>query len=276
MDTVAGLAATGLAHELFRLGGTVRLDGRLSWAPADAKGFEPINAYLLRDGPTALLIDAGVAVHRQQIIDQLRTLLDPGTRLSVLLTRFEPDCLINLGAIKDTFRVERVYGGGVSNPFDFFDDVSTDAQVRHSYEVEILRQRPGDCIPVGSSRKVKLLATSLRLLTTFWAYDGDSKTLFTSDAFGYLPSGDPDERPVVNTGRAAVDVERMKEHLLAKLGWLVGADTRPLQRDLAALFGEHDIEMLCPSHGSILEGRDTVQRHLEAMQAILRDVDGGE
>ena len=66
---------------LYALGGTVALDGRISWFPPDATGSAPTSCYLLLDGGSALLIDTGLPVHRDVLIAQLGSLLDPATRL---------------------------------------------------------------------------------------------------------------------------------------------------------------------------------------------------
>lgn len=271
--------AIEVADGLYRLGGTVSLDGRLSWAPPEAFGYEPISCYLVVAPGGALLIDTGVTLHREDIKRQIRELTEPGLPLSIALTRFEPDCLINLTALRDTFDVHRVYGGGVSNPFDFFEDVfdeaASAAQVRATPEVELMRRRPGDEIALPGNRTLTLLGTSLRLLTTFWIYDHRTGTLFTSDAFGYRSLPDPDGVPVLDTGADGVDSALLAAHLFTKFEWLRGAETASIAADLHSVFASHDVQRLCPSHGVILEGRETVAAHVQAVAEILEEVDAG-
>lgn len=124
------LVTTLVTDRLYRLGGLARLDGSISWVPREATGFEPINCYLLKSDSSALLVDTGVEAHQDIVLEQLAACLAPDVELQVMLTRLEPDCIGNLGAIAERYEVTRVYGGGVSNPFDFFDDVNSAEMIR--------------------------------------------------------------------------------------------------------------------------------------------------
>ena len=50
--------------KLYRLGGIVPIDGRLSWRRAGLTGYEPISAFLLLEDDNALIIGTGVRLHR--------------------------------------------------------------------------------------------------------------------------------------------------------------------------------------------------------------------
>jgi pimeloyl-ACP methyl ester carboxylesterase len=70
--------------KLYRLGGTVPMDGRLSWVPASWQGpdsllHEALNSDLLIEGDRAMLVDSGVTVHREAIVAQIA-----GARLAVI------------------------------------------------------------------------------------------------------------------------------------------------------------------------------------------------
>ena len=276
--TSPDVAPIEVAPGIYRLGGVVPLDDRLSWVAAQQlASWEPVSAYLVLDSGEALLVDTGVTVHRALIFKQLRELL--GTRrLSVALTRFEPDCLVNLSALRAAFPVDRVYGGGVSNPFDFFEDVfdeaNNEAQVRAGTHVEMVRKRPGDSIVVGG-RSLALLATSLRLLTTFWIHDSSTGTLFTSDSFGYRGVVRPTEPPIIGPDDGPIDQELVAAHLFRKFEWLRGAETGPIASDLASVVGDLQIERLCPSHGCIIEGTNNVSDHLDVVLELLLSAECG-
>lgn len=261
---------------LYRLGGTVPMDGRLSWVPADWQGpasgrSEALNTYLLIEGDRATLVDSGVTVHREQIIDQLESLL-AGRGLEIFLTRFEPDCLVNLPAIVRRFGVREVHGGGVSNPFDFFDDLSTAEQLRADAGVTLHRRLPGDAVEIGTGRHLDLVATTIRLLTTFWAYDNVTKTLFTSDAFGHVAVPEANGRVLVDDSDDPTTFEMVRDHLFTKFDWLLGAETAPLREDLAKIFQKYDVERIAPTHGGMIVGKETVARHVAWVDRALAEV----
>lgn len=258
--------------KLYRLGGAVELDGRISWIPHDREGFEPINCYLIKDGSHALLVDTGVAAHRDLVVQQLKELIGDQTPLSIFLTRFEPDCLSNLAEIVEKFPVEHVYGGGVSNPFDFFDDLSTDEQLRHDYHVDIVRKIPGDVLRLSEQRTLTLVVTSIRLLATFWAYDHETRTLFTSDTFGHMQLRGIDETPVFSKANDTATVDTVRQHLLTKFDWLSGAEKEPLQRDLHDIFDQFPVEVIAPTHGAVLKGSETISRHYQFVQQVLSEL----
>lgn len=249
------------------------MDGRISWIPHGREGFEPINCYLIKDGSHALLVDTGVAAHRDLVVQQLKELIGDRTPLSIFLTRFEPDCLTNLAAIVENFPVEHVYGGGVSNPFDFFDDLSTDEQLRHDYQVDIVRKMPGDVVQLSDQRTLTLVVTSIRLLATFWAYDHETRTLFTSDTFGHMQVSGIDEAPVFSKANDTATIDTVRQHLLTKFDWLSGAEKEPLQKDLQDIFDQFPVEVIAPTHGGVLKGAETISRHYQFMQQVLSELD---
>src|SRR3954447_6772610 len=65
------LPITLVASRLYGLGGMAALDGRVSWAPQNARGYQPVNCYLLVEAERALLIDTGLPVHLSQVTEQL-------------------------------------------------------------------------------------------------------------------------------------------------------------------------------------------------------------
>lgn len=263
-------------EKLYRLGGTVPMDGRLSWVPASWQGpdsllHEAVNSFLLIEGDRAMLVDSGVTVHREAIVAQIAGLLGD-RKLEVFLTRFEPDCLVNLPHLVKRFGVTEVHGGGVSNPFDFFDDLSTAEQLRADAGVQLHRRLPGDAVAVGQGRELNLVATTIRLLTTFWAYDTGTKTLFTSDAFSHVAIAGAGGRTFVDDQDDPTTFENVRDHLFTKFDWLLGAETGPLREDLARIFATYDVERLAPTHGGTIVGKDTVAKHVAWVNRALEEV----
>ncbi|WP_158506343.1 hypothetical protein [Tomitella biformata] len=256
--------------KLYALGDTVPNDGRISWAAPDAYPHEPIAAYLLLETDTALLVDTGVAAHEQTVLGQLSGLIGPEVELSVFCTRFEGDCLTNLGPLIQQFNVVSIFGGGVSNPFDFFDDVSPQEQIRTDHAIEILRKRAGDKLSLGPGRDVELVATSLRVLTTFWLFDEATGALFTSDGLGFEGLHNAGlEGLVRDAPPETLELADLAPRLFTKFDWLLRADTRPFAAELERLFATRDIRIIAPGHGRVMRGPETVEFYYAATQSLL-------
>ncbi len=91
---------------LYRLGGQVELDERVSWVPPGTQGWLPANCYAVVEGDEVLLIDTGLACHEASVLGALDQLVEPGKKVKVFITRSEMDCVSNLGAIASRFGVE--------------------------------------------------------------------------------------------------------------------------------------------------------------------------
>ncbi|WP_037367996.1 MBL fold metallo-hydrolase [Amycolatopsis orientalis] len=227
-----------------RLGGSVPLDGRVSWAPADVRGTQPLNCYLVRSAEGAVLIDTGVRVHAARIVAQLRESVPENTPLAVVLTRTEMDCCLNLPEIEAAFPVTAVhYTGGITVPV-------VDAP-RERITVE--EGRPAELEPIPGI-PLRIHAPRLRLLPTLWPYDPLSQTLFTSDSFCHTRT-EADDAP---------DPAAVAAQLRVKFSWLDHADPAPVLDDLRAVFAADPVRAIAPGHGFPLLGRETVEAHVEA------------
>jgi hypothetical protein len=256
----------------------------VSWVPAGSTGFQPSNCYLLSEhnaGDNAgagshLLVDSGVALHADQILDDLASLVGEGGGLSVFFTRAEMDCVSNLEPIARRFDIQRLYTGGVINPFDAFEDLNLMALRGRRHQIDATRSGEGDSlaraasIEVGPGRVLEIESPLLRLLMTFWGWDAETGTLFTSDTFthGIMQRAD-DPRVIDSTVEDTTTAEQVAGHLFAKYEWLPRATCEPLREWLAAKFDELDPEIVAPSRGRVLQGRDVVRRHLDFMLTAL-------
>lgn len=254
---------------LYLLGDSVELDGRISWVPERARGWQPMNCYVLREAGSVLVIDPGPAVFRETVADQLETIVAAGTPVSVLVTRAEPDTTGGLGEIARRFPVERLYAGGGPNPFDSFEAIGELDTAGRRERIQLERTAAGFSVPVGPGRGVEILRPSIRLLATWWGYDEPTGTLFTSDAFGHtvqprsdgprlLTGEDPPPRPA-----------EVVAHLGAKFGWLAHARTAVPRESTRDLFAGRAVTRIAPSHGLVIEGPQAVRAHLDAMDAAL-------
>lgn len=266
---------------LYRLGGIARNDGRLSWASAGADGWVPVNSYLLTTSGQAMLIDTGPAAHKQQILLQLRKLISKSDPLSVFLTRAEADCIGNLDEIVRGFNVVGVFSGGRQNPFDFIDDALSH-MLEDAYDedtVEALSGRPlerkqnEEAIDLGEGRTLHVHAAPLRILTTFWLYDDETGTLFTSDFCGHnYVAGDPIVEPLttsISADEKESAVEHARSHMFSKFDWMVIADKVTLRTKLTSFLEDKNVRALAPTHGRVVKGMDAVAQQFEIIGEAL-------
>lgn len=258
--------------KLFRLGGRVPMDGRITWVPPEAAGYEPMNCYLLIERDAGMLIDSGVGLHEDAIVEQVASVLPKDAPLTIFLTRMEPDCLTALGGILRNFRVQMVCAGGTNNPFDYFEDLNSSEMMQANYKATLHRWLPGQSLTLSTDRTVDVIAPALRLLFTSWVYDSTTRTLFTSDALSHTSVATADQTPVVTAQTDSLTAARLRSHLLTKFEYLNGAHTGPIIDRFQELFSEHRIERVAPTHGCVLDGAETVQRHLDLLLGVLAEV----
>jgi hypothetical protein len=259
------------------LSNAYEIDGRVSWHPAGVRGFAPMNCYLLTAGKQAMLIDSGVTVHRDALLDQLEQALPAEAALSVLHTRLgEYNSLCNTPAVAARFGLEEICGPHVNadlwTDFEPHDAVGEE-EFRHAIDgvgVRVLDNDQTIAIDTGGARRLHVFLAVLRLLPTHWAYDEETATLFTSDMFTHAWRPDPDGPWVVTAEDDETTIESLREHMLdGRYWWLPDADTTEIAAGLAAVFATHRVDRIAPGYGCILEGTDVVERHLAMVQEIL-------
>lgn len=255
---------------LYQLGGTVRIDERISWrGPPDRGLYETINAYLLREGDEVLMIETGVAVHAEIVSAQLTELLGPGHSIKIAVTRNEPDCLSNIPFFAERAGVKLVYAPGIVNALDYFEVLSW-SLLMQSYGVNHQPFRPGDRVALGPGRYIEAIATPLKMLSTAWYYDSGTRTLFTSDVMTDAVAPSPAKRTVREPVAFEPLVEDMKRHLVLRYDWLTRSDLRPIVRGLEKMFGSYAIDNIAPSRGCAIAGRPAAAQRLEALLQALR------
>lgn len=262
--------------KLYALVNTFPLDGRVTAYAPDARGAASANSYLFVEGDQALLVESGFSVHERSLLAQLDAVLDPATRLSLLPPRLgEFDGVSNTRPIVDHRTVDVLYGPMLNSTHwvDFRPEhrpAGSPVGDGRMERVEFRMLGNPDVIELGPDRRLDVFHPPLRLLVTHWMYDAGTRTLFTSDAFTHMWRGDDRGPWVVDSTRDGISAEALRAHLLAtKFWWLQGARTEPIRRGLRAIFEERDIEVVAPSFGCILVGRDVVRQHYELLQAVL-------
>ncbi|MCA6112201.1 hypothetical protein [Bradyrhizobium cenepequi] len=176
--------------------------------------------------------------------------------MSIFLSRSEYESVGNLAALLQHFSIEGVYAGGVLSGLDGYGNIGF-SQGNDAFEIK--RVASETTVALSERRSLSFFTPSLRMLSAYWCYDLQTKTLFPSDAFGYT-----------------IDSEDIEEgdawqNLSARYWWLPGSDTAAIRQSLSDIFEKIEIERICPVHGCIISGRDKVFRHYELVQRMLRD-----
>jgi hypothetical protein len=250
------------------------LDGRVSWHPPGRRGFAPMNAYLLVEDRAAMLVDSGISVHRDGLLDDLHGLLASGTRLSVLHTRLgEYNSLCNTPAVAAAFDVETIYGPHVNAALwtDFEPHEALGfAPAVEATEVVVLGAEQVLDVGVAGERRLHVFSPVLRLLPTHWVYDHATRTLLTSDLFSHVSRATAGGPWIVTAADDDTTPAMVREHMLqTRYWWLPAAHTAGIARALRALFDRLDVERIAPGYGCVLEGRTVVERHVEMVLAVL-------
>jgi hypothetical protein len=254
---------------LFAATGWLRADARpVSWIPAALPGFLPVSAYALRDGVEWMVIDTGLPVHLPQIEAALAQTVEGSTRRRMMNTRREQDCMANIGALVGRFAIGEVPYVGVLNPVEMTDVLENDeaeARIAALSAARAIRIEVGQVVDVGRLR-LEPLRVQLRLLATNWFLEHTTRTLFTSDSFGFLTRATADAPLVRGPGEAPIAAADIARMLSAKFDWLLGIDPAPILADLDAIFAARRVDRLCPCHGCVIEGADAVAEALARMK----------
>jgi flavorubredoxin len=278
MAQIQTQAVEVVPDKLYRLGAMMPLDGRISWVPANLRGYQPANSYVILDGRNATLIDTGPALYEDEIVGQLKSVLPAGAHLTVFVTRLEPEGLGNIGPIQARIGIDRIITGGIPNMFDSWNEIPGFVEMWNNRSdwlgdrTFMDRVATGESIPMGGSDRLLVLPAPLRILATFWVYDRETRTLFTTDVFGHTSVKSPTESPVRSSlAEDDTTYESAKAQVLAKFPWVAYANNRPIDEKLSQLFAERPIEIIAPMHGAVLRGEPLVNKHLELLHRVLRE-----
>lgn len=260
---------------VFALSNSYELDGRVSTHPVDARGFAPMQSYLLKEGDRAILLGTGLTAHQQRVLDQLELVLG-SARLSIMPLGFDFTLLCNARPIADRFGLEFVYQPQFNDaPWTWLnlrpEFPIDDSDALRNAEVGLMKS--GHPIELGApgARTLEPIVPPLRLLPNPWLYDATTRTMFTVDIFTWIwrpedigpwvISDEDDDPTTLETVRDALFHNRY--------WWLAGADTTRIRQALADTFERYEIENLCPDHGCALMGSAAVARHYQLLDDLL-------
>jgi hypothetical protein len=264
---------------LYALCNPYAVDGRVTWHDPQARGVAPMNTYVLREGGHALLIDTGVSIHTDALLDELAELLGEGTELAVLHTRIgEYTTICNTIPIDERFGIATVYSEQGDSPrwVDFRPGHGRDVgapQPLAAARIELFVVPDTIAVDAAATRVLDIFHATLRLLPTSWVYDRRSRTLFTSDVFTHLVAADAGGPWVVTAQTDPSTIEMVRSHLLStRYWWLAGARLDAIRESIAETFARYDVETIAPDFGCIIHGRELVARHVEMLDAVLAEV----
>ncbi len=270
-------AITELAKDkIYALHNTFELDGHVSAYPQSARGYAASNCYLLKEDDGAILLDTGYAAHEASILDQLGTLLTPEAPLSIFplrLNEFMSVC--NVMAIARNFNVVECFSPVPDiECWIEFETVDREAADHPNIKTTLLERGDYSRISVGKHHPIDALNAPIRLISTRWIYDPESKTLFSSDMFTHVWH-DFEEGPWVLDGLDNITDEGFVRSFLlnTRYWWIEGATIDTARRNVAKVFETYDIETLAPGYGTILRGRDQVERQFTVLDNVLRELD---
>lgn len=259
-------AETVLTDRVYRIGGHVALDGRLSWAAKRPGRSQPLSGYLVKYDDRAYLLDTGVTAHRQIVVPQFEGLLPKGFPVTAYLTRSDYQCIGNLEALNDAHQFDEIAFKHRS-PFAAFDDVSRNLK---NVPQTTLKPGFGEFVPLSASDDLVVFPAVIRVLGTTWVYSKSYRVLFSSDWFFHTDVADGAQSSILDNLRNDESTyESAVEHVLEKYHWLARADTRPLSAWLEKIFESFDVEVIAPNFGCVLKGRGMVAKHYALVQDML-------
>ena len=260
-------------HGLIALCNPYRLNGRVSSHPAAARGWAPMNTYVLRQGRHMMVLDSGLAVHCDTVLGQLAELDADEAELSLLPFHYgELNSNCNFGAIAERFGARRVLGNFFGPPHEWLNFRPGSPGVRElaAATVEPFPTTGSIAINPDSPRRLETFVAPVWLLPYSWAYDAVTHTLFTADMFAWARRPTADGPWAVDAESDHTGVEDVWDSLCGNLyWWLPGARTDAMRRDLAAVFDRLEVETIAPVYGCLLDGRETVERHVRMLDEVL-------
>ena len=265
--------------KLYVLPNPYPLDGRICTHPLDARGYATQNCYVFIEGDRAVLVDTGFSLHEPAMISRLETLLGDDIELGLCVLRLgEYYGTCNVRPLVDHFKIKTIYStrpdGVESTDFrpEYVPYGSPNGTGSFANVEGVMLRGKGE-IDLGNDRKLQFLRPPLRLLSTNWMYDVQTKTLLTADHFTYLWQPTLDGPWVTEPGEELPSDEEVVEFMAGtRYWWLPGARTNQMVADFDELIKDREIERICPGYGRVIEGKEQVQEHIELFRRVLQSM----
>lgn len=255
---------------LYRVGCVVKAE-RLSWLPQDLDGYEPVNAYLLRDDRNAVFFEMGLPISRPAIKQAVDTLIGD-RKVYVDFSRNEADCIGNMGYILGTTRNPTFLYGTAGGVLEWINDPHvSELEVRDFLgRVPIEYARNGETKTIGELEMSFMDAGSKMMLMTQWMYERSTGCMFVSESFGWRHLKGVNDPVVITSGRGLPSVDTVARELVARMNWMREADYSAYVDRFEDIFRKHDVQMLAPVHGCVIKGREAVAAHVKLAAAAMR------
>ena len=268
---------------IYLLGGSVRIDGRISWyGDADLGRYLPFNSYLLVEEDQVLLVESGVPAVFANMTSQLKKIPEAGAGIARLaVTRNEPDCVANIPRLVRECGLKTVHSPGLMNTLQYFPadgfDLNEKSFSHRTTELQMFDfgvgctpAAPGGTIEVSHGRSLEILAVPLKVLPTAWFYDRTTRTMFCSDTFSDETAVADDVKLMTIVDDHDRMVERFHESFTRKFDWLARSDLSSVISDMKRIFDQYEIDMLAPNRGLAVRGSDAVKAKTNALLTALK------
>jgi len=262
----------------YALQNVIPLDGRVSAYPGSARGFSPSNCYLLYEDSGAILLDTGYNGHRKSLFNQIGSIINSSTPLSIYPLRLNEFMSVgNAAALAKEFNVVECFSR--ASDMDYWLDFEVEkfgpkTQDEKIFPTTMLGNELKCHVGNNTDRTIHGINAPIRLITTMWIYDEVTRTLFSSDMFSHVWQNDPKGPWLVEDNDRVTTSAFVRSFLLnTRYWWLEGIETTPIREGIADVFNQYDIETLAPGYGTILRGRELVEQQFSVLDDVLRGLD---
>ncbi|WP_165966622.1 hypothetical protein [Actinomadura sp. 7K507] len=251
---------------LYRIGATVPARD-LTWTPGGPGVHEPLNCYLLTTPDEAIFLDTGPAIVRPQVMAAAREQVDGGRSLWIFPTRNEFDCVGNLGPLLDLRDDARLLFGGGGGILEWIGDA--DGRGFLGRREIVLAPNGTSTAFSGGVRLHWMDAPVKEMFLTQWAYEESTRTLFTSDFFGWVHARSATGPVVADRPDDLPEAAEVAAEIPHRVNWLPGATAPDVLEAFERTVTAYDVERIAPVHGQVISGAATVRRALDDTRAAL-------
>ena len=261
----------------FALHNILELDGRVSAYPKSTRGFSSMNCYLLREDNAAVLLDTGFNGQIDFLTEQISSLITKDTPLSLYpLRQNEFMSVGNIVALANRFNVVEAFSNRPNIDF-WFDFELEDFMPKEEKDKKFTTSKLGNELKINigenPERLIHGLVAPIRLISTMWIFDHGTTTLFSSDMFSHISQKNLDG-PWISDKDELTTTSFVRSFLLnTRYWWLEGVNTGPLREGISEVFNKFDIHAIAPGYGTILTGKDQVEKQFKILDEVLRDLD---
>lgn len=255
--------AERIADNVICLSDIMPIDGRVSWLPPRAQGFEAYNKNLVISDQKVLMIETGVACHGPSLVESMRDILGKKT-LVVFPTRIELDSIGNLARLYQAFPTTELVSANpiAANRLVHQPDGTTPP-------IPFTPVTPGQTLAAVGFPNVRVIDPIIRTLGTAWLFDEISETLFTGDSFCDDLLESADTPTIRRAGPPSYAPEGLRASILQKFDWLENASTTLLAKAWDDLFARISPIAIAGVRGRVCVGRENVQELLALYREAL-------